>query len=132
MFATLDPETKAILDILPEPGADRVPVETPGPPPHDVSRQRAIPGPLYYDPESKTVRRSYIVADMSPMELAERQGSHALKVLGSSDPSMVRSLEDAVLALCRILKIELADLKLQPKAEERFLKRAQYRKVING
>lgn len=132
MFATVDPQTRAISDVSPERGENRFPVETPGEPPHDVSRQRAIPGPLYFDEPSGTVRRSYVIADMTPMELAERKGSHALKVLSVSDQAMVRSLEDAVLALCRINNVTLAGLNLHPKAEERFRKRAQFRRVING
>lgn len=135
MYAKVDPLTKAVDagSVSPETDEHRVPVVIIGEPPFDRLTQVPVAGPLYLDEESNTVRRAYIVRDMTPKEQAERRGLSALKRLGASDQGMVRSLEDAVLALVDHLKLDReAFLKtLHPKAAERFRDRAKMRKSLN-
>lgn len=88
-------------------------------------REVAIPGDLYADPMTRTVRRLYTVREKTPYELAEDRGLQALKMLTLSDQPMVRALEDAVLFLLKEKGKTVDDL--PPDSAALFRKRADLR-----
>ncbi len=97
-------------------------------PSFDKKREVAVAGDLYADPETKTVRRLYIVREKTPFELAEQRGLRSLKMLSFSDQGMVRALEDIVQALMRRLNLSLDDLEKEaPEAVEKLRARKAWR-----
>jgi hypothetical protein len=131
MYATVDPNTLEVSSrgISAENGKDRFPFVHEGPPAVDPRTEKAVPGALYFDPATQTVRRTWHVIGLSPKELAERKGLHALKVLAVSDQGMVRALEDAVMVL--IAKGLLSLDELPEAAAAKFRERASMRSQLS-
>lgn len=97
----------------------------PNAPSFNPKTEVSIPGDLYADPLTKTIRRLYTVREKTPYELAEDRGLQVLKMLTLSDQPMVRAVEDAVLLLFEKLEIDIDQL--PPEAADLFKKRKGWR-----
>ena len=130
MFAFVNPETKAVdpASVSPESGENRFPVVITGEPPYDRKTERPVAGPLYFNEETKTVRRAYVIRALSNQELAEQKGERTLKLLATTDQGMVRSLEEAVVALMKKAGLTFDDI--SPEAAQRFKDRESLRKSL--
>lgn len=132
MFALVRLSDHSLVD---QPHEPRMPVTvpeghawwplSPEKPSLDPKREVAIPGDLYADQMTESVRRLYVVKEKTPLEIAQDRGLHALKMLSFSDQGVVRALEDVCLLLLKANRLTLDDL--PPQAAEKLRQRQTWR-----